>query len=71
MGHGILMTRTSEVRFTPMNGYRRFEPSGPKSAINCPAAIKGLFDHLIGMARNSVSRKIAEGDIRQVDRVRR
>jgi hypothetical protein len=31
---GILMTRTSGVHFTPMNGHRQFEPSGPKSANN-------------------------------------
>jgi len=44
----------------------------------CPAAIKGLFDHLTGIARNSMSRKSQQKEtcpwvknIRQVDRVQR
>src|SRR6266568_4370626 len=40
---GILMTRTREVRFAPMNGHRQFEPSGPKSARTLPDIADGYI----------------------------
>jgi hypothetical protein len=47
---GILMTRTREVRFAPMNGHRQFRPSGPKSATSGSRG-RGLLDQIAGAAR--------------------
>jgi hypothetical protein len=40
---GILMTRTGEVRFAPMNGRRQLEPSGQKSASGRHAQLTEYF----------------------------
>jgi hypothetical protein len=54
---GILMTRIGEVRFAPMNGRRRLQPSGQKSA--------DIVPKVENRATRKVSRKLIFGLLRR------